>query len=103
MKCKVTVTTNMVAAALDVGSKRGVLVDRPSIEAVREMLGAALALAAPKDVHRHYDFDVIGPTRQRVRARFVGVGSPRGYMQVETEHGSILNVHANEILPMAAR
>lgn len=100
---KVTVTQNMVAAALDVGSKRGVLVDRPQVEAVREMLGAALALAAQKEVRPQYDFDVIGPTRQRVRARFVGVGRPRGYLQVETEHGSTLNVHANEILPMEAR
>ncbi|USE81141.1 hypothetical protein NDR89_15585 [Cupriavidus gilardii] len=100
---KVTVTQNMVAAALDVGSKRGVLVDRPQVEAVREMLGAALALLDRREVRSRYDFDVIGLAGQRVRARFIRVGHHRGYLQVETESGSILNVHANEILPARVR
>lgn len=93
---KVTVTEAMVDAAIDAGSRRGVIA-RGDIEAVRAMLQAALSLAGRGELGVAFPLEVVGPVRTRLRARFVRMGEQRGYMTVETKDGQTLNIHANEV------
>lgn len=86
----------MVDAAIDVGSKRGALA-RADSEVVRAMLQAALSLAGRGELGVAFPLEVVGPARGRLRARFVRMGQPRGYLSVETQDGQTLNIHANEV------
>lgn len=94
---KLMVTESMIDAALDAGAKRDALSARPDRDAIRAMLQAALALVTKGDASGAYPLEVVGPTRARLRARFVRMGQQRGYMVVETNDGQTLNIHANEV------
>lgn len=94
---KLTVTESMIDAALAKGASRGTLSARPDKEAIRAMLQAAFALVNRGDASGAFPLEVVGPTRDRLRARFVRMGQPRGYMAVETQSGQMLNIHANEV------
>lgn len=94
---KVTITEAMVDAAIDAGSKRGVLAVRPDSDAVRAMLQVALSLAGRGELGVAFPLEVVGPVRTRLCAKFVRMGEQRGYMTVETKDGQTLNIHANEV------
>lgn len=87
----------MIDAAMDAGGKRGVLAPKPDRDSVRAMLQAAIQLVARSERGETFSLEVVGPTRDRHRARFIRMGQPRGYLSVETEGGQTLNIHANEV------
>lgn len=96
---RIEITDNMVAAAFEAGHKAQIFADRPKREDIERLIGSVLKLVPASYERERFDLSVHDLRMGVVRARFLCVTEERCYFQVETEQGTVMRVHANDIYP----
>ncbi|RQN37352.1 hypothetical protein [Paraburkholderia tropica] len=100
---KTDVTNSMIDAAMDIGVKTGLFSQHPKREDVKKMLEGALALNSGRGTEKFNCQVKDASGQKKVRARILGPEPGRqGYLEVETEEGKHLHVHANEVYSYSA-
>ncbi|NLP64206.1 hypothetical protein [Paraburkholderia sacchari] len=95
---KIDVTGSMIDAAMDIGVKSGLFAPHPKREDVAKMIEGVLALASGRATEKFNCRVKNAIGKRELRARIIGPEPGRqGYLEVETEEGKRLHVHANEV------